>query len=152
MGEAQRYGCQRLKMRTKRLIAASGVTGALLVLMSLVEAHAGIWCPTPIPGVPMRYCLCESITGGAEVSSPTPLSSLTLFGLWRDLQATAMVDWVGRVQAREGKRRFLSHRWVWACDRERDCKTTRTVAGGSVVYKYACYAKARPGPCGQRFC
>ena len=143
--------CRR-KMRTTRLIAASGVTGLLLILMPSFSAHAGLWCPTPIPGVPIRTCLCESITGRAEVSSPTPLSPLTLFGLWRDLNATAMVDWVGRVQVREGRRRFLSHRWLLACDRERDCTTTRTVAGGSVVYKYACYAKARPGPCGQRFC
>jgi len=106
-------------MRMKRLIAAGGVTAVLLVLMPLFEAHAGIWCPTPIPGVLMRYCLCESITGRAEVSSPTPLSPLTVFGLWRDLNATAMVDWVGRVQAREGKRRFLSHRRLLACDRAR---------------------------------
>jgi hypothetical protein len=136
-------------MRTQRLIAAGGVTGLLLVLMPSFGAHAGLWCPTPIPGVPIRTCLCESITGRAEVSSPAPLSPLTLFGLWRDLNATAMTDWVGRVQIRGGKRGFLSPRWVRACDGERYCTTTRTVAGG---YRYACYAKARPGPCGQRFC
>ena len=138
-------------MRTKHL-AASGVTGFLLVLMPLFGAHASIWCPTPIPGVLMKYCLCQSITGTAEVSSPSKLSSLTLVGLWRDLNAAATADWVGRVQAREGKRRFLSHRWALACDPERDCTATRTIAGGSVIYKYACYAKARPGPCGQRLC
>lgn len=79
-------------MRAKRLILASGVTGLLLALMPSVGAHVGLWCPTPIPGVLMKYCLCESITGRAEVSSPKPLSPLTLFGLWRDLNATAMVD------------------------------------------------------------
>src|SRR5262245_22172621 len=62
----------------------------------------------------MKYCLCEAITGTAEVSSPTPLSPLTLFGLWRDLNATAMVDWAGRVQVRGGKRKFLSSRWTLA--------------------------------------
>jgi hypothetical protein len=140
----------RHEMRTKRLIAASGVTGLLLVVMLSFEAHAGLWCPTPIPGVLMKYCLCESITGKAEVSSPTPLSPLTLFGLRRDLNATAMVDWPGRVQVRGGKRKFLSSRWTLACDRERDCTTTRTVA--AVVYKYACFAKARPAPCFPRYC
>jgi len=136
-------------MRTKRLITMSGVTGLLLVLASSFGAYASLWCPTPVPGVPIRTCLCESITGRAEVSSPTPLSPLTLFGLWRDLRATAMTDWAGRVQVRGGKRGFLSSRWVRSCDGERYCTTTRTVAGG---YKYGCYAKARPGPCGQRFC
>src|SRR5215813_8043435 len=130
----------RRKMRTKRL-AASGITGLLLVLMSSLGAHAGLWCPPPIPGIPIRTCLCESITGRAEVSSPTPLSPLTLFGLRRDLNAKAMLDWAGHVQVRGGKRGFLSTRWGRACDQERDCTTTRTVAGG---YKYACYAKARP--------
>src|SRR5262245_47105639 len=103
-------------MRTKRLIAASGVTGLLFVLASSFEAHAGLWCPTPVPGVPIRTCLCEYITGRAEVSSPTPLSPLTLFGLWRDLRATALKDWAGRVQVRGGKRKFLSTRWVRSCD------------------------------------
>jgi hypothetical protein len=115
-------------MRTKRLIAASGVTG-LLVLASSFGADAGLWCPTPIPGVLMRYCLCESITGRAEVSSPTPLSPLTLFALRRDLNAKAMLDWAGRVQVRGGKRKFLS-----TCDRARDCTTSRAMLGGSVVY------------------
>jgi hypothetical protein len=136
-------------MSTKHLMAANTVTAFLLVLMVVFEAKASIWCPAPVPGVPIRTCLCESITGKAEVSSPTPLSPLTLFGLWRDLNATAMTDWAGRVQVRGGKRGFLSSRWVRACDGERYCTTTRTAAG---VYKYACYAKARPGPCGQRFC
>ena len=99
-------------MRTKHL-AASGVTGFLLALMPLLDAHAGIWCPTPIPGVLMKYCLCQSITGSAEVSSPSKLSPLTLVGLWRDLDAAAMVDWVGRVQAREGKRRFSRTAGHW---------------------------------------
>ena len=139
-------------MRAKRLIAASGVTGLLLVLMPSFGAHAGLWCPTPIPGVLMKYCLCESITGRAEVLSPTPLSPLTLFGLRRDLNAKAMLDWVGRVQMRGGKRKFLSPSWTLACDQERDCTTSRTTMGDSMVYKYACYAKARPGPCGQRRC
>ena len=138
-------------MSTNHLIGA--VTGLLLVLTSASEAQAGLWCPTPIPGVLMEYCLCESIKGRAEVSSPTPLSPLTLLGLRRDLNATAMVDWAGRVQVRGGKRKFLSSRWTLACDRERDCTTTRTVAGGTVVYKYACYAKARPAPCfPSRYC
>jgi hypothetical protein len=105
-----------------------------------------LWCPTPIPGVLMKYCLCESIIGKAEVSSSTPLSPLTLF-LRRDLNAKAMLDWVGRVQMRGGKRKFLSPSWTLACDQERDCTTSMAVMGGSVVYKYACYAKARPGPC-----
>src|SRR4029077_11471548 len=99
-------------MMTKRLIAAIGLTGLLLVLMPSFGAHAGLWCPTPIPGVLIRYCLCEFITGRAEVSPPTRLSPLTLFGLWRDLNATAMTDWAGRVQIRGGKRGFLSTRWV----------------------------------------
>lgn len=137
---------------TMRHVAASGVAGFLIILMPLCEADAGIWCPTPIPGVLMKYCLCESITGSAEVSSPTRLSPLMLFGLWRDLNATAMLDWVGRVQMRGGKRKFLSPSWTLACDQERDCTTSMAVMGGSVVYKYACYAKARPGPCGQRRC
>ena len=139
-------------MRTKRLIASSGVTGLLLVLMPSFGAHAGIWCPTPIPGVLIKYCLCESITGKAEVSSPTPLSPLTLFALRRDLNATAMLDWVGRVQVRGGKRKFLSPSWSLSCDRERECATSRTTVGGSTVYKYACYAKARPAPCFPRYC
>ena len=140
-------------MRSKCLTLASGVTGFLLALLPSVGAHAGLWCPTPIPGILMKYCLCETVTGRAEVSSPTPLSPLTLLGLRRDLNATAMVDWAGRVQVRGGKRKFLSSRWTLACDRERDCTTTRTVAGGTVVYKYACYAKARPAPCfPSRYC
>jgi len=61
-------------MSTNHLIGA--VTGLLLVLTSASEAQAGLWCPTPIPGVLMKYCLCESIKGRAEVSSPTPLSPL----------------------------------------------------------------------------
>jgi hypothetical protein len=142
----------RRNTKTKHLLAAGGVSGLLLVLTPPFGAHAGLWCPTPIPGVLMKYCLCESITGRAEVSSPVPLSPLTLIGVWRDLNANAMLDWVGRVQVRGGKRRFLSSRWILACDPERDCTTTRTIVGRSVVYKYACYAKARPGPCGQRFC
>ena len=122
---------------TMRHVAASGVAGFLIILMPLCEADAR---------------LCESITGSAEVSSPTRLSPLMLFGLWRDLNATAMLDWVGRVQVRGGKRKFLSPSWSLSCDRERECTTTRTVAGGSVVYKYACYAKARPAPCFPRYC
>src|SRR5262245_8291594 len=88
-------------MSTNHLIGA--VTGLLLVLMSASEAQAGLWCPTPIPGVLMKYCLCEAITGTTEVSSPTPLSPLTLFGLWRDLNATAMVDWGGARPSPRGK-------------------------------------------------
>src|SRR5262245_51930921 len=91
-------------MRTKRLIVASGVAGLLLILASSLGAHASLWCPTPVPGVPIRTSLCEYITGRAEVSSPTPLSPLTLFGLWRDLRATALTDWADRVQVRGGKR------------------------------------------------
>lgn len=75
---------QEEQMRTKHL-AASGVIGFLLALMPLLDAHAGIWRPTLIPGVLMKYCLCQSITGRAEVSSPSKLSPLTLIGLWRDL-------------------------------------------------------------------
>ena len=139
------------QMRTKHL-AASWVTGFLLVLMAALTAQAGIWCPTPIPGALMKYCLCRSLTGRAEVSSPSPLPPLKLIGLWRDLNAASMTDWIDQVQAREGKRRFLSHRWALACDRDRDCTVTRTTAGGAATYRYSCYAKARPGPCGQRFC
>jgi len=112
---------------TMRHVAASGVAGFLIILTPLCEADAGIWCPTPIPGVLMKYCLCESITGSAEVSSPTRLSPLMLFGLWRDLNATAMLDWVGRVQVRGGKRKFLSPSWSLSCDRERECTTSRTM-------------------------
>src|SRR5262245_31734386 len=68
-------------------------------------------------GVLMRYCLCQSLTGRADLSTPSPLPPLKLFGVWRDLNAAAMTDWVGHVQAREGKKRFLSHRWLLACDR-----------------------------------
>jgi hypothetical protein len=75
-----------------RHVAASGVAGFLIILMPLCEADAGIWCPTPIPGVLIKYCLCESITGSAEVSSPTPLSPRKLFALRRDLNATAMLE------------------------------------------------------------
>jgi hypothetical protein len=135
-----------------RHLAASGVTGLAILLMSLCDAHAGLWCPTPIPGVLMKYCLCESITGSAEVSSPAPLSPLKLFALRRNLNAAAMLDWVGRVQVRGGKRKFLSPNWSLSCDRERKCTTSRATVGGSAVYKHACYAKARPGPCGQRRC
>jgi hypothetical protein len=74
---------------TKPLKAAIGVIGFLLVLVTVFEAQAGIWCPTPIPGVLIKYCLCQSLTGRAEVSSPSPLSPLTLFGLWRDLGQAA---------------------------------------------------------------
>src|SRR5262245_61174280 len=88
-------------MSTNHLIGA--VTGLLLVLTSASEAQAGLWCPTPIPGVLMKYCLCESITGRAEVSSPTPLSPLTLLGLRRELNATAMVDWGGPRPSARGK-------------------------------------------------
>jgi len=35
-------------------VAASGVAGFLIVLIPLCEADAGIWCPTPIPGVLMK--------------------------------------------------------------------------------------------------
>jgi hypothetical protein len=85
-------------MRTKRLIAASGVAGLLLLLASSFGAHAGLWCPPPIPGVPIRTCLCEYITGRAEVSSPTPLSALALFGLRRDL--TQRQCWIGRAASK----------------------------------------------------
>ena len=140
-------------MSTKHLMAANAVTAFLLVLMVVSEAKASIWCPTPIPGVLMRYCLCQSITGRAELSSPSPLPPLKLFGVWRDLNAAAMTEWVGHVQAREGKKRFLSHRWLRACDQDRDCTVTRSVTGGSAIYRYSCYATARPGPCGStRLC
>ena len=81
-------------MSTKHLRAANAVTAFLLVLMVVSEAKASIWCPTPIPGVLMRYCLCQSITGRAELSSPSPLLPLKLFGVWRDLNAAAMTEWV----------------------------------------------------------
>src|SRR5262245_48198521 len=136
-------------MRGPELIAATLLAMAPLVLLPSFGVQAGLWCPTPIPGVLIRYCLCESITGRAEVSSPTRLPPLTLFSLRRDLRGTAMLDWAGRVQVRGGKRGFLSTRWVRACDGERYCTTARTAAGG---YKYACYAKARPGPCFPRYC
>jgi hypothetical protein len=74
-----------------RHVAASGVAGFLIILMPLCEADAGIWCPTPIPGVLIKYCLCESITGSADVSSPTPLSPRKLFALRRERDSNAGV-------------------------------------------------------------
>jgi hypothetical protein len=132
-------------MRTKLFIATSA---SLLVLMTLLEAQAAIFCP---PNTPFA-CYCQFVTGGAEVSRPSPASPLELIGLWSNLQEAARADWASEVAARQGTRRILSTRWQLACDQDQSCAVTRRLSGSSVIYRYSCYAKARPGPCGQRHC
>jgi hypothetical protein len=138
-------------MRTK-LLTATWVAACLLVLMHVSAAQASIWCPTPIPGVLMKYCLCQSFTGSAEVSSRSRLPPLTLVSLWNKLHRAAKEDWASKVQAHEQPRKYLSTRLIYACDIDRWCSETRRLAGSSVTYHYTCYTKARPGPCGQRRC
>ena len=139
-------------MRAKRLVAASGVIGCLLVFMATFEAHASIWCPPPIPGVLIKTCLCQSFTGRAEVWMPSRLSPLRLVGLWNDLRSAAKADWASKVQAYQQPRNFLSLRLRYACDVDRGCAATRKATGTVVTYQYSCYLKARPGPCGPRRC
>jgi hypothetical protein len=139
-------------MTAKLSKAASGIICFLLVFVTAFEAQASIWCPTPIPGVLMKYCLCQSLTGIAEVWTPSRLPPLRLAVLWNDLRQAAKADWASDVQARQEPRRFLSTRWRYACDQDQGCTVTRKVAGPSVICQYGCYAKARPGPCGQRRC
>jgi hypothetical protein len=134
-------------MRTK-LLAATGVTACLLVLMAVFEAQASIWCPTPIPGVLMKYCLCQPFTGSAEVWTRSRLPPLRLVVLWNDLRQAANADWASEVQAYQQPRKFLSPRLRYACDIDRGYTVTRKVTGPSVTYLYSCYVKARPGPCG----
>jgi hypothetical protein len=136
-------------MKTK-LLSATG-TSCLLLLIAF-EAQASIWCPTPIPGVLMKYCLCQSFTGSAGVSVPSRLPPLQLVGLWNNLRQAAKEDWASRVQAHQQPRRYLSTKLLYACDVDRWCTETRKVAAPSVTYHYTCYTKARPGPCGQRRC
>ena len=129
----------------KLLIAAIGVTGFLLALMAVSEAQAGsIWCPPPIPGVLSKLCYCKTLTGRAEVRTPSKLPPLALIGLWRDLGQEARTNWSGQVVAEEGRRKVLSHRWRRTCDREHGCEVSKKVVGRSTVYVYGCYAKARP--------
>lgn len=139
-------------VRTKLLIAASGVTGCLLIFITAFDAQASIWCPTPIPGVLMKYCLCQPFTGSAEVWTRSRLPPLTLVSLWNNLRQAAKADWASEVQAHQQPRKYLSTRLIYACDIDRWCTETRKVAGSSVTYHYTCYTKARPGPCGQRRC
>jgi hypothetical protein len=131
-------------MKTK-LLSATG-TSCLLLLIAF-EAQASIWCPTPIPGVLMKYCLCQSFTGSAGVSVPSRLPPLQLVGLWNNLRQAAKEDWASRVQAHQQPRRYLSTKLLYACDVDRWCTETR-----SVTYHYTCYTKARPGPCADRRC
>ena len=138
-------------MRTK-FSAATAAAACLLVLMVVSKAHASIWCPTPIPGVLMKYCLCQFFTGRAEVSAASRLPPLQLLGLWNNLRRAAKEDWASRVQAHQQPRHYLSTKLRYACDVDRWCTETRKLAGASVTYHYACYTKARPGPCGQRRC
>ena len=128
----------------KLSIAAIGVTGFLLVLMPMFEAQAGIWCPPHIPGVLTKLCYCQTLTGRAEILTPSKVSPLALIGLWRDLGQEARTNWSGQVVAEEGRRKVLSHRWRRACDREHGCEVSTKVVGRSTVYVYGCYAKARP--------
>ena len=137
-------------MRTKLLSATA--TSCLFLLMAMFEAQASIWCPTPIPGVLMKYCLCQSFTGSAGVSAPSRLPPLQLVGLWNNLRQAAKEDWASRVQAHQQPRRYLSTKLRYACDVDRWCTKTRKVAGSSVIYHYTCYTEARPGPCGPRRC
>jgi hypothetical protein len=138
-------------MRTK-FSAATAAAACLLVLMAVFEAQASIWCPTPIPGVLMKYCLCQSFTGRAGVSAASRLPPLQLLGLWNNLHRAAKEDWASRVHAHQQPRHYLSTKLRYACDVDRWCTETRKLAGASVTYHYACYTKARPGPCGQRRC
>ena len=55
--------------------AATAAAACLLVLMAVSEAQASIWCPTPIPGVLVKYCLCQFFTGRAGVSAITSAAS-----------------------------------------------------------------------------
>ena len=138
------------RMRTT-ILGAITVTASLLSLAAF-EAQASIWCPTPIPGVLIKYCLCQSFTGSAGVSAQSPVPPLQLVGLWNNLRQAAKEDWASRVQAHQQPRRYLSTKLLYACDIDRWCTETRKVAGSSVSYVYSCYTKARPGPCGQRRC
>jgi hypothetical protein len=138
-------------MRAK-VSAATAVTACLLLLMAVFEVQASIWCPTPIPGVLMKYCLCQSFTGNAGVSAPSRLPPLQLIGLWSNLREAAKEDWASRVQAHQQPRKYLSTKLLYACDVDRWCTEIRRVSGASVTYLYNCYTKARPGPCGQRRC
>ena len=91
--------------RMKLLIAAIGVTGFLLAFMAVFEAQAE--CPPPIPGVLSKLCYCQTLTGRAEVRTPSKLPPLALIELWRDLGQEARTNWSGQVVAEEGRRKVL---------------------------------------------
>lgn len=81
-------------MGAKLLIGASA---GLLVLMTLLDAQAAIFCP---PNTPFA-CYCQFLSGRAEVSRPSPASPLELISLWSNLQEEARADWASQ-RAREG--------------------------------------------------
>ena len=114
------------------LLAARGVTACLLALTAVFEAQASIWCPTPIPGVLMKYCLCQPFTGSAEVWTRSRLPPLTLIRVWANLRQAANQDWASQVQAHQQPRKYLSTRLIYACDLDRWCTGTRKVVGSSV--------------------
>jgi hypothetical protein len=159
--QAQCYNCRRSRrptsptesaMRPTPLLSASGITGGLL-LASLLEAQASIWCPTPIPGVLIKTCLCVPFTGSAGVSTRSRLSPLRQAVLLNDLQQAANADWASRIEAFQQPRKYLSPRLRYACDINPGCTVSRNVAGPYVTYQYSCYMTARPGPCGSsRLC
>ena len=138
-------------MRPKPLLSASGITGGLL-LASLLEAQAFMWCPTPIPGVLIKTCLCMPFTGSAGVSTRSRISPLREALLLSDLQQAANADWASRIEAFQQPRKYLSSRLYYACDINPGCTVSRNVAGPYVTYQYSCYMTARPGPCGSRRC
>jgi hypothetical protein len=115
-----------------KLLAATGVTACLLALTAVFAAQASIWCPTPIPGVLMKYCLCQPFTGSAEVWTRSRLPPLTLIRVWANLRQAANQDWASQVQAHQQPRKYLSTRLIYACDLDRWCTGTRKVVGSSV--------------------
>ena len=114
------------------LLAARGVTACVLALTAVFEAQASIWCPTPIPGVLMKYCLCQPFTGSAEVWTRSRLPPLTLIRVWANLRQAANQDWASQVQVHQQPRKYLSTRLIYACDLDRWCTGTRKVVGSSV--------------------
>jgi hypothetical protein len=108
---------------------ASALIGLLLFSVSTGEAQASIWCPTPIPGVLMKYCYCQSFTGSAAVSTSSRLPPLQLVGVLNSLRQAAKADWASRVQAHQQPRKFLSTKLLYARDIDRDCRVTRKGLG-----------------------
>jgi hypothetical protein len=77
----------------------------------------------------MKYCLCQSFTGSAEVSSRSRLPPLTLVSLWNKLHRAAKEDWASKVQAHEQPRKYLSTRLIYACDIDRWCFGNKEARG-----------------------